>query len=82
MNDVLRPYVPEYRGIVIGDDGECKTYVFILLTIAFNNCLLFSAQYIQLQDLLSDFMKPCCVMDCKIGKCFNLFNNIVLSKNN
>ncbi|CAO1426331.1 unnamed protein product [Diamesa hyperborea] len=50
MNDVLRPYVPEYRGIVIGDDGE--------------------SQYIQLQDLLSDFMKPCCVMDCKIGKTY------------
>lgn len=27
----------------------------------------FSAQYLQLQDLLSDFNKPCCVMDCKIG---------------
>jgi hypothetical protein len=26
-----------------------------------------SAQYLQLQDLLSDFNKPCCVMDCKIG---------------
>lgn len=25
------------------------------------------AQYLQLQDLLSDFNKPCCVMDCKIG---------------
>lgn len=28
---------------------------------------LFAAQYLQLQDLLSDFNKPCCVMDCKIG---------------
>lgn len=28
---------------------------------------LHSAQYLQLQDLLSDFNKPCCVMDCKIG---------------
>ncbi|XP_070490926.1 inositol-trisphosphate 3-kinase A-like [Chironomus tepperi] len=47
MKDVLRPYVPEFKGIVDGDDSE--------------------SQYLQLQDLLSDFNKPCCVMDCKIG---------------
>jgi hypothetical protein len=23
MNDVMRPYVPEYRGQVISDDGDC-----------------------------------------------------------
>ncbi|XP_022919014.2 uncharacterized protein [Onthophagus taurus] len=46
MKDVLRPYVPEFRGLVASDDGECS--------------------YIQLQDLLSDFVSPC-VMDCKIG---------------
>ncbi|CRK90100.1 CLUMA_CG003818, isoform A [Clunio marinus] len=48
MEDVLRPYVPEFRGVVNGDDED-------------------ESQYIQLQDLLSDFNKPCCVMDCKIG---------------
>ncbi|KAL1509112.1 hypothetical protein ABEB36_003905 [Hypothenemus hampei] len=46
MKDILRPYVPEYRGLVARDDGECE--------------------YIQLQDLLGDFISPC-VMDCKIG---------------
>lgn len=46
MKDVLRPYVPEYKGIITSDDKECS--------------------YIQLQDLLGDFVSPC-VMDCKIG---------------
>lgn len=46
MKDLLRPYVPEYKGLVASDDGECE--------------------YIQLQDLLGDFISPC-VMDCKIG---------------
>ncbi|KAH1019521.1 hypothetical protein HUJ04_009329 [Dendroctonus ponderosae] len=46
MKDVLRPYVPEYKGLVASDDGECE--------------------YIQLQDVLGDFVSPC-VMDCKIG---------------
>ncbi|KAJ8969056.1 hypothetical protein NQ314_001956 [Rhamnusium bicolor] len=46
MKDVLRPYVPEYKGIITSDDKECS--------------------YIQLQDLLGDFISPC-VMDCKIG---------------
>ncbi|XP_045480359.1 inositol-trisphosphate 3-kinase B-like [Harmonia axyridis] len=46
MDDVLKPFVPEYKGLVTSDDGECS--------------------YIQLQDLLSDFVSPC-VMDCKIG---------------
>lgn len=46
MKDVLRPYVPEYKGQITSDDGECS--------------------YIQLQDLLVDFVSPC-VMDCKIG---------------
>lgn len=25
MQDVLRPYVPEFKGVVIGDEEECKT---------------------------------------------------------
>lgn len=24
MQDVLRPYVPEFKGVVIGDEEECK----------------------------------------------------------
>lgn len=47
MKDVLRPYVPEYKGVVAAtEDGDCS--------------------YLQLQDLLGDFVSPC-VMDCKIG---------------
>ncbi|XP_068158793.1 inositol-trisphosphate 3-kinase A isoform X2 [Drosophila tropicalis] len=45
MQDVLRPYVPVYKGQVTSEDGEL---------------------YLQLQDLLSDYVQPC-VMDCKIG---------------
>lgn len=45
MKDVLRPYVPEYMGLVESGDQE---------------------QYLQLQDLLSDFTAPC-VMDIKMG---------------
>lgn len=26
MRDVLRPYVPEYKGQVTSDDGECKYF--------------------------------------------------------
>lgn len=28
MKDVLRPYVPEYKGQVTSDDGECKRNFF------------------------------------------------------
>ncbi|XP_017036326.1 inositol-trisphosphate 3-kinase B isoform X3 [Drosophila kikkawai] len=45
MQDLLRPYVPVYKGQVTSEDGEL---------------------YLQLQDLLSDFVQPC-VMDCKVG---------------
>ncbi|ALC48962.1 IP3K2, partial [Drosophila busckii] len=45
MQDVLRPYVPVYKGQVTSEDGEL---------------------YLQLQDLLSDYVQPC-VMDCKVG---------------
>lgn len=26
MKDVLRPYVPEYKGQVTSDDGECEYF--------------------------------------------------------
>ncbi|KAH8292690.1 hypothetical protein KR018_002755, partial [Drosophila ironensis] len=45
MQDLLRPYVPVYKGQVTSEEGEL---------------------YLQLQDLLSDFLQPC-VMDCKVG---------------
>ncbi|KAL0280966.1 UNVERIFIED_CONTAM: hypothetical protein PYX00_002107 [Menopon gallinae] len=46
MKDVLRPYVPEYKGQVKCEDGD--------------------SVYLQLQDLLVDFVSPC-VLDCKLG---------------
>jgi len=30
MGDVMRPYVPEYKGVVKGDDGECKHFCHIM----------------------------------------------------
>lgn len=66
MKDVLRPYVPDFKGVVSGDEEDCKAThfaVFRVLEVFF----IQPAQYLQLQDLLSDFNKPCCVMDCKIG---------------
>lgn len=73
MKDVLRPYVPEYKGQVTSDDSECK-YIFLKkfknnnnnkISIGADGFGIFSV-YLQLQDLLSDFDQPC-VMDCKIG---------------
>uniref|UniRef100_A0A0A9WWQ4 Kinase n=1 Tax=Lygus hesperus TaxID=30085 RepID=A0A0A9WWQ4_LYGHE len=52
MSDILRPYVPEYKGHVTCEDGD--------------GTKLGSSMYLQLQDLLGDFTNPC-VMDCKIG---------------
>jgi 1D-myo-inositol-triphosphate 3-kinase len=33
MKDVLRPYVPEFRGIVDGDDSDCKYFLKIFLIL-------------------------------------------------
>lgn len=30
MKDVLRPYVPEYKGQVTSDDGECKYFISLI----------------------------------------------------
>ncbi|XP_034124137.1 inositol-trisphosphate 3-kinase B-like isoform X3 [Drosophila guanche] len=46
MQDLLRPYVPVFKGQVTSEDGD--------------------PVYLQLQDLLSDYVQPC-VMDCKVG---------------
>lgn len=67
MKDVLRPFVPEYKGQVTSDDGECKSDG----TISMNHERVTNFQfipkvYLQLEDLLSDFDQPC-VMDCKVG---------------
>nr|XP_014289179.1 inositol-trisphosphate 3-kinase B [Halyomorpha halys] len=57
MKDILRPYVPEYKGHVTCEDGD--EYVFLDNATG-------TSMYLQLQDLLGDFTNPC-VMDCKIG---------------
>lgn len=66
MQDVLRPYVPEYKGHFTSDEGECKFKYYKLNWIEIKFKICFIIVYIQLQDLLSDFNTPC-VMDCKIG---------------
>lgn len=70
MRDVLRPYVPEYKGQVTSDDGECKFLINPLIYFFEREKILIIfliiPVYLQLQDLLSDFDQPC-VMDCKIG---------------
>lgn len=50
MKDVLRPYVPEFKGIVDGDDSECKYYskkalksIIFLLTIQCASSFTFSS---------------------------------------
>lgn len=35
MTDVIRPYVPEFRGTVNGDDNECKFENFLKNTLKF-----------------------------------------------
>lgn len=67
MRDVLRSYVPEYKGQVTSDDGERESHrkLYTILN-DFLFVFLHRLVYLQLQDLLSDFHQPC-VMDCKIG---------------
>ena len=65
MHDVMRPYVPEYRGQFTSEDGECE-YTTYGAYQSINNRDLCLPVYLQLQDLLSDFNQPC-VMDCKVG---------------
>ncbi|KAH8409102.1 hypothetical protein KR009_006878, partial [Drosophila setifemur] len=69
MQDLLRPYVPVYKGQVTSEDGECE-YLFIYLPAhgisMATNLICICKVYLQLQDLLSDYVQPC-VMDCKVG---------------
>ena len=73
MQDILRPYVPEFKGVLdvrepeerhtksetVGDTNDFKE-------IEESNKGTVIASYLQLQDLLGEFEKPS-VMDCKIG---------------
>ncbi|XP_043265218.1 uncharacterized protein LOC122404910 isoform X2 [Colletes gigas] len=74
MNDILRPFVPEFKGVLDmkeSEEGNAEE------TEAGENVQKDGAgdavskrtvvsTYLQLQDLLGDFEHPC-VMDCKVG---------------
>ncbi|XP_008557323.1 inositol-trisphosphate 3-kinase A isoform X1 [Microplitis demolitor] len=69
MNDVLRPYVPEFKGVldVREEEGHQNQESDVKSpddTTCNSNSVVTS--YLQLQDLLGDFEDPC-VMDCKVG---------------
>ncbi|XP_076635135.1 inositol 1,4,5-triphosphate kinase 2 isoform X5 [Colletes latitarsis] len=74
MNDILRPFVPEFKGVLDmkeSEEGNAEE------TEAGGNVQkdgsgdavskrTVVSTYLQLQDLLGDFEHPC-VMDCKVG---------------
>ncbi|XP_066595893.1 uncharacterized protein [Prorops nasuta] len=78
MEDVLRPYVPEYKGVLDVRETEENTSQDIDTKInskenaegsdnaTENPKKSVVSTYLQLQDLLGDFEQPC-VMDCKVG---------------
>lgn len=71
MHDVLRPYVPEFRGVLeVRETEQERNNEELDATIKnITDDTLKSpivASYLQLQDLLGDFEEPC-VMDCKVG---------------
>lgn len=74
MNDVLRPYVPEFKGVLDVNDTEegnveehdaGETHQKDGNGDNVTKRIVVSS-YLQLQDLLGDFEHPC-VMDCKVG---------------
>lgn len=71
MNDVLRPYVPEFKGVLDvreSEEGNTETESREGKddTDDPGNKRTVVSSYLQLQDLLGDFEQPC-VMDCKVG---------------
>lgn len=73
MRDVLRPYVPEFKGVLDVREPEDdrhnnqntdSTGIKEIEDDAHKGAIV--ASYLQLQDLLGDFEQPC-VMDCKVG---------------
>ncbi|CAL7941112.1 unnamed protein product [Xylocopa violacea] len=74
MNDVLRPYVPEFKGVLdvketeegnVDETGTVQTLQKDGTDDSVSKRTVVSS-YLQLQDLLGDFEHPC-VMDCKVG---------------
>ncbi|XP_060816609.1 inositol-trisphosphate 3-kinase B isoform X3 [Bombus pascuorum] len=74
MNDVLRPYVPEFKGVLDVNDTEEGNVEEHDAGEAHQKDgngdnvtkRIVVSSYLQLQDLLGDFEHPC-VMDCKVG---------------
>ncbi|XP_076393502.1 inositol 1,4,5-triphosphate kinase 2 isoform X3 [Megachile rotundata] len=70
MNDVLRPYVPEFKGVLDlkeTEEGNVEETDAEKDGTGDNvNKRTVLSSYLQLQDLLGDFEHPC-VMDCKVG---------------
>ncbi|XP_017792958.1 PREDICTED: uncharacterized protein LOC108574822 [Habropoda laboriosa] len=73
MNDVLRPYVPEFKGVLDiketeeGNTEETDTGETVQKDGSSDvGKRTVVSSYLQLQDLLGDFEHPC-VMDCKVG---------------
>lgn len=72
MRDVLRPYVPEFKGILDvrePEDGAEQDTDHAGSKNRDSGADLRKSvmvSYLQLQDLLGDFEQPC-VMDCKVG---------------
>ncbi|XP_017878979.1 uncharacterized protein LOC108624297 [Ceratina calcarata] len=75
MNDVLRPYVPEFKGVLDVKEAEegnteetdaAQTLQKDNNTDDPANKKSVVSSYLQLEDLLGDFEHPC-VMDCKVG---------------
>lgn len=73
MRDVLRPYVPEFKGVLDVRESENGVEQDADLEAdskerdgGVNARKSIMASYLQLQDLLGDFEQPC-VMDCKVG---------------
>ncbi|XP_034938877.1 inositol-trisphosphate 3-kinase B [Chelonus insularis] len=69
MHDVLRPYVPEFKGVLEVREPEEEHNQEV--ENANKDCdepekVPVITSYLQLQDLLGDFEQPC-VMDCKVG---------------
>ncbi|XP_015596522.1 inositol-trisphosphate 3-kinase B isoform X2 [Cephus cinctus] len=72
MHDVLRPYVPEFKGVLdvreIDDSGNQDAVNVVADETEVDNMNKNTtiSSYLQLQDLLGEFEQPC-VMDCKVG---------------
>lgn len=72
MRDILRPYVPEFKGVLDireFEEENCEDSVSKIKNKDEDKATekgSIVCSYMQLQDLLGEFEQPC-VMDCKVG---------------